>query len=249
MTNKGYPIKATETTLEIVELLSEHGRKGVTNIANELGLSKSAVFNQLKTLEQRGYVVQKGQKYELGFRCLTHGVRTRRRSPIFQIGVDLVDDLAGTTETVVSLVVPVNSDGVHLYVTGKQADAVDIVAGTYEPLSTFAAGQAILSQMTPERRNELLKDVESTTANSIDRDEFEFQSIRSRQVAFGNREHDRVWRTIAAPIVSAEQQPLGAVEVMCPEEQFTGRTSEVETPGLLFNVVKSIENDLLTSDQ
>lgn len=57
MADGPYPVGATATAVRVIEALAERGETGVTELARELDLSKSAVHKHLRTLERLGYVI------------------------------------------------------------------------------------------------------------------------------------------------------------------------------------------------
>lgn len=62
-------VKAADTTLHILEKVAfAHEPPGVTQIAQDIGVAKSAVFKHLNTLAERGYIVQDpvSTRYRLG---------------------------------------------------------------------------------------------------------------------------------------------------------------------------------------
>lgn len=72
------PVQAVQRTLDIVKCLCDTGGARVTEIANEVGISKGTVHRHLATLEQNGYAVKDGTEYRLGLRFidLAHHAKT-----------------------------------------------------------------------------------------------------------------------------------------------------------------------------
>jgi DNA-binding IclR family transcriptional regulator len=247
MGTQGYPIGATQTALSVIEFLSENGGAGVTEISNALDCSKSTVFNQLRTLEQRGYIVQEETEYKLGYRFLTHGLRVRRGSAIVPVAKNRVDDLAKTTGELVSLVVQQHDVVYHLYQSHDLGDqGVPVEVGEFESLWSSAGGQVISSYLSDEYVAQLSgQQAESESQMTAHQ---KFDSMGDRRIAFSNRERDKVWQTIAAPILTLDDDPIGAIEVIGLGDELSGRASEVEVPGLVLNAVKSIEKNIMAGE-
>lgn len=57
----------------MIDALEELGGTGMTDLAEHLDLSKSAVYKHLYTLKERQYVVKDGNDYRLSLQFLTLG--------------------------------------------------------------------------------------------------------------------------------------------------------------------------------
>ena len=66
-------VQATETSITILEALHDLGQAGVTELSNQLSLSKGNVHKHLTTLEQNEFVVNEGGVYSLSHRFLELG--------------------------------------------------------------------------------------------------------------------------------------------------------------------------------
>ena len=60
-------VGSVDTALELIEVIQGHEEIGVTELADELDLTKGSVHAHLSTLQQRGYVVNDSERYRLGF--------------------------------------------------------------------------------------------------------------------------------------------------------------------------------------
>ena len=118
------PVKATTTSFRVLEAVRDHDGAGVTELALELELAKSAVYKHLMTLTELGYLVKEGTSYYLSLTFQRFGTRALERHPI-HIAKPAIDNLAGTTGKTVNFVVHENGYGVYAY----QAHA----AGTEKP--------------------------------------------------------------------------------------------------------------------
>ena len=83
-------VQAVETAFEILDYLDTHGRAGVTELSESLGLSKSAVHRHLATLVERGRV----QNVDGTYRPTARDVRGV--DPVFEIIEALCDIDSGT---------------------------------------------------------------------------------------------------------------------------------------------------------
>jgi len=238
MSKQNYPVNATENVLDIIEYLSEVEEAGVTEIADSIELSKSAVYNQLQTLKSWGYVRQECTEYGLGYGFLRHSGRIKRRSQLVQAADDTIRDLADTTEETISLVIPQEEHAVYLQTAGNASERMPVEEGEFKPLPASPSGQAILTYLPEEQQ----KDILSLWNKEISLDHVRVESMQKRQIVFCGTEQNN-WLAVAAPVLSLEDDPIGAVEVMGLESELSGRTAEVEIPGLLQNSIQSLENN------
>ncbi|WP_129113939.1 helix-turn-helix domain-containing protein [Halegenticoccus tardaugens] len=78
------PIKAARMTFSIVEILVRADGAGVTEVADNLGMAKSSVYNYLSTLQEMGYVTKEGTEYHVGLRFLEFGEIARNRDDVYE---------------------------------------------------------------------------------------------------------------------------------------------------------------------
>jgi len=239
MSKQNHPVQATESALDVIEYLSDVERAGVTEISNSVELSKSAVYNQLQTLKSRGYVRKDGSDYSLGYRLLQHSNRIQHRSELIQAGEEKIQHLADTIEQPVSLVIHQRAYTVYLLTVDGTNGRVPVEEGEFKPLLGSPSGQAILPYL-PEGRQENIRD---QWDEQITPDHVRVESMQNRDIVFCSEEQGGRLG-IAAPILSINEDPFGAVEITGSESELSGRTAEVEIPGLLQNSIKSIENGL-----
>jgi DNA-binding IclR family transcriptional regulator len=244
-------VKATETSFRIIELLDRKGGVGLTELADEVEISKSAVYKHVQTLQRLGYLVREGDDYFLSNRFLSLGRSARDRLPLGAIG-EVIDDLAAATGHTSSFIVHENEQGVYA-LRVSSADATDgIGEGDVAPLHATAGGKAILAVLPAAERTDVLDDdgFESYTDKTIvdSRElERELRSIRDQRIAFGREEYLDGHQCVASPVVGGTGDPLGAVSVTGNTHHMSGKRLEEDVAGLVTSAAKSIENDLLSS--
>jgi DNA-binding IclR family transcriptional regulator len=72
-------VKTARTTFRILEAIKARDGGTVTELTEEFDLSKSSIYNYLKTLEHEGYVIREGDTYRIGLRMLDLGGYARHR--------------------------------------------------------------------------------------------------------------------------------------------------------------------------
>ena len=89
-------IQSVDRAISVLELLAEHGRAGITEIADELGVHKSTASRLLSVLENRGLVEQAGErgKYVLGFGITRLAAAGTRRLDLTKLSQPVCEELA-----------------------------------------------------------------------------------------------------------------------------------------------------------
>ena len=244
-------VQATATTFEIVEALKDRDRAGVTELATELELSKSAVHNHLSTLSALGYVASENGSYYLTHRFLRVGLATRERNPVYLASKADLRTLAQTTGESVNLVVPEDDHGVYLHRVGGGDHPIP--EGGRIALHASAAGKAILAYRDHEAVDEFidshgLPELTERTVTHPATLRSQLRSIRDRRVAFDRGEQTPDWQCVASPIV-VEGDPVAAISVSGPIDRMHGKRLEEDVTGLVVSTAKAIELELLAADR
>ncbi|ELZ96281.1 MULTISPECIES: HTH-type transcriptional regulator XacR [Haloferax] len=239
-----HPVRTTEKTLALVEELMEKGPCGVTELASDLQMGKSAVHNHLTTLQKHGYVLKDGDDYRVGLKFLEVGGHSRKSMEVYQIAEPEVKSLAADTGELANLLVEEQGMGVYL-MRAKGDDAVDLdtYAGLRTNLHTTALGKAILANLPESRVDEIIErhGLEQKTPKSIGtrQELFEvLEAVRERGYAIDDGERLEGLRCIAAPIKSSSGEVLGAISVSAP----ASRVSDEDLHGALPERVLSAAN-------
>lgn len=241
------PVQTTLTTFDVVEALKDEDGARVTDLADRLDLPKSSVHNYLSTLRQRGYVVKEGSEFHVSLRFLDLGATARSNRRIYEIAKPNVRELAEETGELANLMVEENGEGVYIHrETGDEAVMVDTVTGERVHLHNTALGKGILAHYPRERVHEILDrhGMPSTTPKTTtDRDELfaEFEGIRESGIAFDDEERLKGLRCVAAPILDADDHPVGAVSVSGPKARFSADRFRETVPEIVTNAVNVIE--------
>ncbi|WP_224337619.1 IclR family transcriptional regulator [Haloprofundus halobius] len=246
-----YPVGSVRTTFRIVEALEQRDSAGVTEIAEEIGLSKSSVHKHLTTLESLNYVVKEEGTYRLGFRFLGVGNRVRNRSELVSIAKPAIENLSQTAGSVTNLMVVEHGYGVYAYRAGEEFETSGYLppAGGRVYLHATAGGKAILSRFSDEQVEAVLerRGLPSLTEKTITDERAlrqELRSVGDRGLAFERGEHLPSVQCVAAP-VTASGRPVGAISVSGSIDQMSGKKLEEDLAGLVVSTANAIEVALL----
>lgn len=241
-------LRTTENTIRVVKTLKDLDRAGVTELANELEMSKSTVHDHLATLKKHNYVTSYDDgTYELGLGFFEIGEYARKRRKIYEIAKPEVQALAGETGELANLMVEEHGRGVYLYrARGENAVTLDTHTGKRRYLHNTALGKAILAHLPESRVDEILDQhgLPAATKNTItDRDllKKKLETIRDNGIAYCGQERVEGLQCVAAPILSNDDRVLGAVSVAAPTTRMKGERFEEEIPELVLQAANVIE--------
>lgn len=217
------PVKSVETATGILEALKEREGATVTELTDDLEITKGTVHNHLSTLAAQRYVVKRDGEYHLGTLFFEYGEYVKdQHERILDLAVPEIEKLASETGELGNLLVEEHGQGIYLYrATGDEALNLDTGVGASVDLHNTALGKAILA-FTPKERVEAILDrhgMKGTTENTItDREEFfeALERVRDRGVALDLEERVIGVQCVAAPIQTKDGRVLGAISIAGP---------------------------------
>ncbi|MFW5956375.1 MAG: IclR family transcriptional regulator [Halorhabdus sp.] len=242
-------VGAVNRTIQIVETLRAIQPAGVTKIANAAELPKSSVYNHLKTLENRGYVIKNDGEYELGLRFLPLGEGARRRLDIYRAASTEVEQLG--REMGVNAYLSVEERGRATVIFRYLENEIDLGSiGTTVPLTTSSMGKAILAQLPEKRIDEIIEMhglPKMTESSIVERDELdeELEQIRKQGFALDWGEHVKRLRGVGAPVLGPNGEVRGAVSVAGPERELEGEFFEEKLPDEVLATTNIVELRLM----
>lgn len=244
--NSPRTVQAVENVLEIIDVLQEETAAGVTEIADELDLSKGTVYSHLVTLLENEYVVKEGEKYQLSLKYLELGQRVVDEISGYEIIKEEINELAEESGELAQFATEEHGRAIYLYKTGG-IDAVQTASlpGKREYLHCISLGKAMLAYMSEERVNEIIDQygLPSATRNTItDRSELfdELADIRERGYAYDKEEKIEGIRCVAAPVQN-NGEIFGAVSISGPSTRMQGDLYHEELPNMVMRSANVIE--------
>ena len=250
-----YPVQTTNRSLDIVEMLKATGEMGVSELADELDMSKSIAHNHLSTLEERGYVINRGGSYGLSFKFLEIGGYQREQRKLYTGGRPEIEKLAAETGEMASLGTEERGQCVYLYqARGEQAVKLEVnYEGMHEHLHCTALGKSMLAHFSTERIEEIVDQhgLPSQTERTLTSREAlfeELETVRERGIAVDDQESIPGLRCMAAPIKRGDTAIVGSVSVSGPVSRIKGERWEDELPELVRSAANVIEINTQYSD-
>lgn len=220
-----HPVRTTRKALRLVEVLKQNECGRITELSEELGMSKSAVHNHLRTLKEEGYVVQNGDQYCIGLKFLEVGGYVRSRMKMYEVAKPKVEEIAERTKELANLLVEEDGIGVYLFrAKGAQAVETDTYVGYRTHLHYTAQGKAILAHMPDDRVREIIdkRGLPKATPNTItDPDDLFEELERIRERGYATHEEERLvgLRSVAAPIKPGDDSACGSISISAPSNR------------------------------
>lgn len=228
MASNDYRIAVVDRTLDLVEALADaRGPVGVSELAREIGATKSAVFRILANLERRGYVVRDAatSKYLLGGRLVQLGHRALKSMDVRSQARPVLEDLHATFNETVNLGMLVDSNISYVdMIESDQGLRMAAQIGATDEMHSTALGKAVLSFMPEEEREQILsrplvrRTARTLTDPALLREEL--ARIRQSGVAEDRGENEDGARCFGSPIFDFQGNVIGAVSVSSPESRF-----------------------------
>lgn len=248
MKNEGTStVKASETTLAVIEALRSLDGGRVNEVADYLDRAPSTVHRHLNTLLAHDYVTKKGDSYHLGMQFLTLGGIVQNSDPAYQLAKTKVDELAEETGERVQFIV--EEHGYRYYVhtgTGSRAVETDSRIGKQGYLHCSAAGKAILAKLPEEYVEEIISrhGLPAVTPNTItDTDELdaELEQIRETEIAYNFEESTEGLTAIGTAITDSNGSVIGGLSISGPAHRLKDDRLETEIADLLLGVANELE--------
>jgi DNA-binding IclR family transcriptional regulator len=216
---KGKTIKSIKTAFAIIELIAETDRPSVSEIAAEVGCSRSTAHYHLKTLQQDRYVIRDEEGLRLGLRVARLGDLSLRENNLHGIVEKTTDDLAAETDATAHVAVKEDDKIVWLYRSSDtESTNLQTEVGRETYMHCTAYGQAILAYMPEKRVNALVESFElpaitDQTITESDMLEKRLEIIREIGFAYSVGEFHRDMSSIAAPIFNKTDTVVGAIGI------------------------------------
>jgi len=230
--------KTVIKALNLIEALARHGAPaGITQLAQELGLTKSNVFRLLKTLTREGYVSQDmvTEKYDLTLKLWHLGMTVHSRFDFTVTARPFIHHLVQETRESVHLSVFENGQVVYIdKVEGDQPVRAYSRVGDRPPCHSVATGKVLLAYLPDDVArvvfgNPLVRYTPRTIATAAALRK-EIEAIRRDGYGINTGE----WREgvcgVAAPVRDFSGKVVAAVGISGPEQRFQGNYAALSKP-------------------
>ncbi|WP_040816547.1 IclR family transcriptional regulator [Nocardia concava] len=223
-------IAAVERAMDVLLLFGRSGRPdlGVTEIANELGITKAAVHRILTALRSRDLITLEPttRRYALGHAAMALGRAYLARTDLRVMAGPELRRLATLTGETATL--SIRRGDTRMYVDQVVPDQelrMEVALGQPYPLHAGSSSKAILAYLRKEEIDEYLRRHELTaftaaTITSQRKLRTELNAVRTRGYAVSLGERQIGAASIAAPVLDHDGGVVAAISVCGPLSRF-----------------------------
>lgn len=218
---KGH-VSATAKALKILECFTPFQHElTLAQISRLLDMPKSTLLNQLRTLEELGYLmkVRDGSAYRLGYKIMELSYCAHTAIPMSQYAIPVMEDLQDATGEIIYLTSHINGRSFYMECVYPNRRSVPYsVSGKTLPMHCTGCGKAMLSQMNTQQVEAIIQQygLASLTPNTITDHDLLMEDLakcRARGYALDNEEETLGVKCIAMAIRTPRGEVAGALSI------------------------------------
>jgi IclR family KDG regulon transcriptional repressor len=229
-------VRSVRRAIQILEAFREGPSRTVTELARDLALPKSSVYELISTLVSEGLVVKEDStsRYRLGLRLVELARAANHDLEVRQVAHPLIEKLRDEFNETVQLTV-LDGDEI-LYVDGCESSRqlrTFFQFGDRAPLYCTALGKAILANLPPAKRERHLRrrGLKAFTPGTLTDPAAlrrELDRTAARGYSVDDMEHEEDVRCVGAPIRDREGRTFASISVSGPAHRLKpGRDREI----------------------
>jgi DNA-binding IclR family transcriptional regulator len=219
----GGNLQSVRRALFALELISEHGELGVTELGRKLDVHKATASRLIATLAERGFVERDPltEKYRLGYGLISLAGAAVGGNDLVRAARPLLDELAERTTETVNLGVLTGDSVVYVdQITGTRAIVSVSWVGRRTPLHCTSNGKVILAFSTEVERERLLRSpltkLTPKTITDVRKLRAQLEEIRVRGYAQTMEELEEGLNAVSAPVRGMNGELVAALSVSGP---------------------------------
>ena len=151
----GSRVTATAKALRVLDCFTPtQPELSLAQISRILNMPKSTLLNQLRTLEEAGFLghSQENQTYRLGYKIMELSYCAHAAMPVIQYAVPVMEDLQVSTGEIIYLTSHIGGQVFYLECVYPSRRSVSYsVSGKTLPMHCTGCGKAMLSQMPTDQ--------------------------------------------------------------------------------------------------
>ncbi len=217
-----YTIPNLKNACQLLKILGdiEEGLS-VTEAAKKLNIPRTSCLRIMSTMEEEGFLEQRGKMYRLGNSVIPLGVNTLERIDLRNLAEPLVKKLSRDTGESAHLAIPADHKSLIIYIQQSlQPMRMASSTGTLIDLHCSSHGKIFLAYLVDDLKD-YMEGIELTqrtgkTFTDIDSLNVELEKIRTQGYSIDNEEYTKGVKCVAAPIFDADEVVVGAVGITAP---------------------------------
>lgn len=237
-------VQSVDRALRVLEILADRGARGVTEIADELGVHKSTAFRLISVLEDHQLVeqVEDRGRYHLGFGIVRLAGATSAQLDLTRQSQPVCEDLAAALDETVNIAVLEGSSVINIsQARGGAAIASHNWVGQLTPPHATSSGKVLLAALSDSQVSALLPDplrrYTDATLTSRSKLRQALREVRARGYGVTESELEVGLNAVAAPVHGPDGEIIAALSVSGP----TYRMSSARLPELAERAVAAAE--------
>jgi DNA-binding IclR family transcriptional regulator len=214
-----YNVRAVERALQIMQCFDdEHPERGISDIAQAVGLHKATAHRIVTTLVNYGYIerVEDGQKYRLGLELPNLGYKVLSRMDLRKEAVPFMKQLVAEWDETCDLSIFDQGEAFYIEIMrGTRALTISAAVGQRLPAHATASGKLFLAYLPDDQLNAILKQpmeaYTEKTATSPEKLRFQLEEIRKQGYSIDYEEFEHGVCAVAAPIFNRSGNVIAAI--------------------------------------
>ncbi|HEX7246612.1 MAG TPA: IclR family transcriptional regulator [Actinomycetota bacterium] len=219
----GGNLQSVRRAIRALELISEHGALGVTELGRKLEVHKATASRLMTTLAERGFVERDpiSEKFRLGMGLISLAGAAVGGNDLVRAARPILDDLAERTRETVNLGVLSGESVVYIdQVAGTRSIVSVSWIGQRTPLHCTSNGKVLLAFATDAERDRMLRAplprLTPRTITDVRKLRAQLAEIRARGYAQTMEELEEGLNAVAAPVRGLGGDLVAALSVSGP---------------------------------
>jgi DNA-binding IclR family transcriptional regulator len=212
---------ALDRALAILDYLAVARSATPSQVAKELGLTRSTAYRMMERLRQKGYIDDAGTEglWRLGPAVARMALSVIETSDIARTSPPFLRILVHQARESIGLGVPRGTDMVFIYRDpGPQSVTVNAEVGARRPMHSTSVGKAYLAALEPDERTALISTMRLTprtphTIRTPAAFEQEILATIERGWSQDLMEFDTASACCGAPVLDHNGRPVGAISI------------------------------------
>lgn len=222
-------IQSVSRAIKILDIVSSENKNSVhlKEIANRLGLGSSTVYYLINTLIDNNFIIQSGNKYNLGPKSLQLGTSYLENLSIYKIALPILEGLLVEINEIILLYMIENNEFLLLakMESTHSVKPTNIIITPNNATAT-AIGKVLVSSLSKDElkifiKKNGLKKFTKNTITSFEELCKELEKVKKVEFALDREESDIGVNCIATPIYNHNGKIVAALGISIPIQRYS----------------------------